>query len=116
MSEQENKTPTAVEIERQLREQRQKELEEHAQGETEAAPGESSTKLGIEKLKKSRKGLIVIIAAFVLLAAGLSVYYVPSVIRSMSSKDEKPASKPVATGAAKRETGLSADTDPFNSE
>jgi len=116
VSEQENKTPTAVEIERQLREQRQKELEEHAQGETEAAPGESSTKLGIEKLKKSRKGLIVIIAAFVLLAAGLSVYYVPSVIRSMSSKDEKPASKPVATGAAKRETGLSDDTDPFNSE
>lgn len=116
MSEQENKTPTAVEIERQLREQRQKELEQAAQDETEPAPGESSTKLGIEKLKKSRKGMIVIIAAFVLLAAGLSVYYIPSIIRSMSSKDEKPASKSVATGTVKRETGLSDDADPFNSE
>ncbi|WP_168402987.1 VirB10/TraB/TrbI family type IV secretion system protein [Erwinia amylovora] len=116
MSEQENKTPTAVEIERQLREQRQKELEQATKDETEAGPGESSTKLGIEKLKKSRKGLIVIIAAFILLAAGLSVYYVPSIIRSMSSKDEKPASKPVATGTVKRETGLSDDIDPFNAE
>ncbi|WLS81225.1 VirB10/TraB/TrbI family type IV secretion system protein (plasmid) [Erwinia pyri] len=116
MSEQENKTPTAVEIERQLREQRQKELEQATQDETEAAPGESTTKLGIEKLKKSRKGLIVIIAAFVLLAAGLSVYYIPSILRSMSSKDEKPVSKPVATGTVKRETGLSDDTNPFNED
>ncbi|CAH0299596.1 Type IV secretion system protein virB10 [Erwinia aphidicola] len=116
MSEQENKIPTAVEIERQLREQRQKELEQATQDETEAAPGESTTKLGIEKLKKSRKGLIVIIAAFILLAAGLSVYYIPSIIRSMSSKDEKPASKPVATGTVKRETGLSDDTNPFNED
>jgi len=116
VSEQENKTPTAVEIERQLREQRQKELEQATQDETEAAPGESTTKLGIEKLKKSRKGLIVIIAAFVLLAAGLSVYYIPSILRSMSSKDEKPVSKPVATGTVKRETGLSDDTNPFNED
>lgn len=116
MSEQENKTPTAVEIERQLREQRQKELEQATQDEAEAAPGESTTKLGIEKLKKSRKGLIVIVAAFVLLAAGLSVYYIPSILRSMSSKDEKPVSKPVATGTVKRETGLSDDTNPFNED
>lgn len=58
--------------------------------------------------------MIIIIAAFVLLAVGLSVYYVPSIIRSMSSADEKPAGDTVATGSVKRQTGLSDDTDPFN--
>ncbi|CNL85233.1 TPA: TrbI/VirB10 family protein [Yersinia enterocolitica] len=114
MSEQENKTPTAVEIERQLRELRQKELEQGDQSDKADNTAEPANKLGIEKLKKSRKGMIIIIAAFVLLAAGLSVYYVPSIIRSMSSTDEKPAGDTVATGSVKRQTGLSDDTDPFN--
>lgn len=114
MSEQENKTPTAVEIERQLRELRQKELEQGDQSDKADNTAEPANKLGIEKLKKSRKGMIIIIAAFVLLAAGLSVYYVPSIIRSMSSADEKPAGDTVATGSVKRQTGLSDDTDPFN--
>lgn len=114
MSEQENKTPTAVEIERQLRELRQKELEQGDQSDKTDNTAEPANKLGIEKLKKSRKGMIIIIAAFVLLAVGLSVYYVPSIIRSMSSADEKPAGDTVATGSVKRQTGLSDDTDPFN--
>ena len=114
MSEQENKTPTAVEIERQLRELRQKELEQGDQSDKTDNTAEPANKLGIEKLKKSRKGMIIIIAAFVLLAVGLSVYYVPSIIRSMSSADEKPAGDSVATGSVKRQTGLSDDTDPFN--
>ncbi|RXA94068.1 VirB10/TraB/TrbI family type IV secretion system protein [Yersinia sp. 2105 StPb PI] len=114
MSEQENKTPTAVEIERQLRELRQKELEQGDQSDKADNTAEPANKLGIEKLKKSRKGMIIIIAAFVLLAVGLSVYYVPSIIRSMSSADEKPAGDSVATGSVKRQTGLSDDTDPFN--
>lgn len=114
MSEQENKTPTAVEIERQLRELRQKELEQGDQSDKADNTAEPANKLGIEKLKKSRKGMIIIIAAFVLLAVGLSVYYVPSIIRSMSSADEKPAGDTVATGSVKRQTGLSDDTDPFN--
>lgn len=114
MSEQENKTPTAVEIERQLRELRQKELEQGDKSDKEHNTAEPANKLGIEKLKKSRKGMIIIIAAFVLLAVGLSVYYVPSIIRSMSSTDEKPAGDTVATGSVKRQTGLSDDTDPFN--
>lgn len=114
MSEQENKTPTAVEIERQLRELRQKKLEQGDQSDKADNTAEPANKLGIEKLKKSRKGMIIIIAAFVLLAVGLSVYYVPSIIRSMSSADEKPAGDSVATGSVKRQTGLSDDTDPFN--
>lgn len=114
MSEQENKAPTAVEIERQLRELRQKELEQGDKSDKEDNTAEPANKLGIEKLKKSRKGMIIIIAAFVLLAVGISVYYVPSVIRSMSSTDEKPAGDTVATGSVKRQTGLSDDTDPFN--
>jgi len=114
VSEQENKTPTAVEIERQLRELRQKELEQGDQSDKADNTAEPANKLGIEKLKKSRKGMIIIIAAFVLLAVGLSVYYVPSIIRSMSSTDEKPAGDTVATGSVKRQTGLSDDTDPFN--
>lgn len=114
MSEQENKIPTAVEIERQLRELRQKELEQGDQSDKADTTAEPANKLGIEKLKKSRKGMIIIIAAFVLLAVGLSVYYVPSIIRSMSSANEKPAGDTVATGAVNRQTGLSDDTDPFN--
>ncbi|EEN6708751.1 TrbI/VirB10 family protein [Salmonella enterica] len=116
MSEQENKTLTAVEIERELRERRQKELEQAEKTDKEEDSGRPANSLGIEKLKKSRKGLIIIVAAFVLLAAGVSVYYVPSIIRSMSSNDEKPASSDVATGSAKRQTGLSDDVDPFNSD
>ncbi|MCK0976600.1 type IV secretion system protein VirB10, partial [Klebsiella pneumoniae] len=116
MSEQENKTLTAVEIERELRERRQKELEQADKTDKEEDSGRPANSLGIEKLKKSRKGLIIIVAAFVLLAAGVSVYYVPSIIRSMSSNDEKPASSDVATGSVKRQTGLSDDVDPFNSD
>ncbi|EQA2033347.1 type IV secretion system protein VirB10, partial [Escherichia coli] len=54
MTEQENKIPTATEIEQQLRERRQKELEQA--GKTpEEEPGKPALQLGIEKLKKSRK-------------------------------------------------------------
>ncbi|WP_343231236.1 hypothetical protein, partial [Xanthomonas citri] len=113
MTEQENKIPTATEIEQQLRERRQKELEQA--GKTpEEEPGKPALQLGIEKLKKSRKGMIILVVGFLLLAAGVSVYYIPSIIRSVSSGDEKPASQPLATGAAKRQTGLSEDIDPFN--
>jgi type IV secretion system protein VirB10 len=45
---------------------------------------------------------VIIVAAFLLLAAGVSVYYIPSIIRSMSSGDEKPASNAVSTGSVKR--------------
>ncbi|MGK9682891.1 type IV secretion system protein VirB10, partial [Salmonella enterica subsp. enterica] len=58
--------------------------------------------------------MIILVVGFLLLAAGVSVYYIPSIIRSVSSGDEKPASQPLATGAAKRQTGLSEDIDPFN--
>jgi type IV secretion system protein VirB10 len=61
VSEQENKVPTAVEIERALRERRQQELEEtNKDGDKEDAT-QPTKRLGIEKLKKSRKGLVVII-------------------------------------------------------
>ncbi|QLO06999.1 type IV secretion system protein VirB10 (plasmid) [Citrobacter freundii] len=114
MSEQENKVPTAVEIERALRERRQQELEEtNKDGDKEDAT-QPTKRLGIEKLKKSRKGLVVIIVAFLLLAVGVCFYYVPSIIRSMSSSEEKPATKTVPTGSVKRQTGLSDDVDPFN--
>lgn len=114
MSEQENKVPTAVEIERALRERRQQELEEtNKDGDKEDAM-QPTKRLGIEKLKKSRKGLVVIIVAFLLLAVGVCFYYVPSIIRSMSSSEEKPATKTVPTGSVKRQTGLSDDVDPFN--
>ncbi|HBW0966185.1 TPA: TrbI/VirB10 family protein [Klebsiella pneumoniae] len=114
MSEQENKIPTAVEIERELRERRQKELEEaNKEGEQEESTG-TAQRLGIEKLKKSRKGMIVLLAAFLLLAVGASFYFVPSIIRSMSSSDDKPANQTVPTGTVKRQTGLSDDVDPFN--
>lgn len=94
-------------------ERRQKELEQA--GKTpEEEPGKPALQLGIEKLKKSRKGMIILVVGFLLLAAGVSVYYIPSIIRSVSSGDEKPASQPLATGAAKRQTGLSEDIDPFN--
>lgn len=87
MSEQENKVPTAVEIERALRERRQQELEEtNKDGDKEDAT-QPTKRLGIEKLKKSRKGLVVIIVAFLLLAVGVCFYYVPSIIRSMSSSE-----------------------------
>jgi type IV secretion system protein VirB10 len=114
VSEQENKVPTAVEIERALRERRQQELEEtNKDGDKEDAT-QPTKRLGIEKLKKSRKGLVVIIVAFLLLAVGVCFYYVPSIIRSMSSSEEKPATKTVPTGSVKRQTGLSDDVDPFN--
>lgn len=114
MSEQENKVPTAVEIERALRERRQQELEEtNKDGDKEDAT-QPTKRLGIEKLKKPRKGLVVIIVAFLLLAVGVCFYYVPSIIRSMSSSEEKPATKTVPTGSVKRQTGLSDDVDPFN--
>lgn len=114
MSEQENKVPTAVEIERALRERRQQELEKtNKDGDKEDAT-QPTKRLGIEKLKKSRKGLVVIIVAFLLLAVGVCFYYVPSIIRSMSSSEEKPATKTVPTGSVKRQTGLSDDVDPFN--
>lgn len=59
MTEQENKIPTATEIEQQLRERRQKELEQA--GKTpEEEPGKPALQLGIEKLKKSRKGMIIL--------------------------------------------------------
>ncbi len=57
---------------------------------------------------------MIIVAAFLLLAAGVSVYYIPSIIRAMSSGDDKPASNAVSTGSVKRATGLSDDVDPFN--
>lgn len=57
---------------------------------------------------------MIIVAAFLLLAVGVSVYYIPSIIRAMSSGDEKPASNTVSTGSVKRATGLSDDVDPFN--
>jgi type IV secretion system protein VirB10 len=105
VSEQENKTLTAVEIERELREGDRKIMSRPTKQIKEEDEGRPANSLGIEKLKKSRKGLIIIVAAFVLLAAGVSVYYVPSIIRSMSSNDEKPASSDVATGSVKRQTG-----------
>ncbi|HCK7284188.1 TPA: TrbI/VirB10 family protein [Enterobacter roggenkampii] len=115
MSEQENKIPTAVEIEQALRERHQKEIEQSDKTDKEdEGDGKSVKRLGIEKLKKSRKGLVIIVAAFLLLAAGVSVYYIPSIIRAMSSGDEKPASNAVSTGSVKRATGLSDDVDPFN--
>ncbi|MBW5840016.1 VirB10/TraB/TrbI family type IV secretion system protein [Yersinia enterocolitica] len=114
MSEQENKIPTATEIERQLREHRQKELKQ-AENTSASKSDKPTLQLGIEKLKKSRKGMIIIVVGFLLLAIGVSVYYIPSIIRSVSSGDDKPtASQPLATGAAKRQTGLSEDIDPFN--
>ncbi|EJY8917677.1 TPA: VirB10/TraB/TrbI family type IV secretion system protein [Escherichia coli] len=114
MSEQENKVPTAVEIERALRERRQQELEENNKDGDKEDATQPTKRLGIEKLKKSRKGLVVIIVAFLLLAVGVCFYYVPSIIRSMSSSEEKPATKTVPTGSVKRQTGLSDDVDPFN--
>lgn len=116
MSENENKMPTATEIERELRERRQKELELDNNADQDKEPGRPANSLGIEKLKKSRKGLIIIVAAFVLLAAGVSVYYVPSIIRAFSGGDDKPVSRTVATGTVKYQKGLSDDTDPFNAE
>ncbi|VCY81187.1 Type IV secretion system protein virB10 [Escherichia coli] len=115
MSEQENKIPTAVEIEQALRERHQKEIEQSDKTDKgDEGDGKSVKRLGIEKLKKSRKGLVIIVAAFLLLAVGVSVYYIPSIIRAMSSGDEKPASNAVSTGSVKRATGLSDDVDPFN--
>lgn len=114
MSEQENKIPTAVEIERELRERHQKDMEQADKTDKGEDEGQPAKRLGIEKLKKSRKGLVIIIAAFLLLAVGVSVYYIPSIIRAMSSGDEKPVSNAVATGSVKRATGLSNDIDPFN--
>lgn len=114
MSEQENKIPTATEIERQLREHRQKELKQ-AEKTSDSESDKPALRLGIEKLKKSRKGAIIIAVGFLLLTIGVSVYYIPSIIRSVSSGDDKPAaSQPLTTGAAKRQTGLSEDIDPFN--
>lgn len=113
MSDQENKIPTATEIERQLRELRQKELKQPEEKTAEAATPEKQ-QLGIQKLKKSRKGLIVIVAAAVLLALGISAYYVPSIIRAISGGDDKPVSNTVSTGSVKRQQGLSDDIDPFN--
>ncbi|EIZ4557776.1 TrbI/VirB10 family protein [Escherichia coli] len=114
MSEQENKVPTAVEIERALRERRQQELEQASTDSDKGDAAEPDKRLGIDKLKKSRKGLVVIIVAFLLLAIGVCFYYVPSIIRAMSSSEEKPATKTVPTGTVKRQTGLSDDIDPFN--
>lgn len=55
MSEQENKVPTAVEIERALRERRQQELEEtNKDGDKEDAT-QPTKRLGIEKLKNQGK-------------------------------------------------------------
>ncbi len=84
VTEQENKIPTATEIEQQLRKRtEQKELEQA--GKTpEEEPGKPALQLGIEKLKKSRKGMIILVVGFLLLAAGVSVYYIPSIIRSVS--------------------------------
>ncbi|EEN9848742.1 TrbI/VirB10 family protein [Salmonella enterica] len=114
MSEQENKIPTAVEIEQALRERLQKDNEQNDKTDNGESEGQPVKRLGIEKLKKSRKGLVIIIAAFLLLAVGVSVYYIPSIIRAMSSGDEKPVSNAVSTGSVKRATGLSDDVDPFN--
>jgi type IV secretion system protein VirB10 len=114
VSEQENKIPTAVEIERELRERRQKELEEANKEVEQQDTSQPAKTLGIEKLKKSRKGMIIVIVAFLLLAVGMCFYYVPSIIRSFSSSDEKQPSQTVATGSVKRQTGLSDDVDPFN--
>lgn len=114
MSEQENKIPTAVEIEKALRERHQKDIEQSDKTDKDEEEGKPVKRLGIDKLKKSRKGLVIIVAAFLLLAVGVSVYYVPSIIRAMSSGDEKPASNAVSTGSVKRAKGLSDDVDPFN--
>lgn len=114
MSEQENKIPTAVEIEQALRERHQKDIEQSDKTDKDEEEGKPVKRLGIDKLKKSRKGLVIIVAAFLLLAVGVSVYYVPSIIRAMSSGDEKPVSNSVSTGSVKRATGLSDDVDPFN--
>ena len=75
MSEQENKVPTAVEIERALRERRQQELEQASTDSDKGDAAEPDKRLGIDKLKKSRKGLVVIIVAFLLLAIGVCFYY-----------------------------------------
>ncbi|MCV5989449.1 type IV secretion system protein VirB10, partial [Escherichia coli] len=69
MSEQENKIPTAVEIEQALRERQQKEIEQNDKTDKgDEDDGKSVKRLGIEKLKNSRKGLVIIVAAFLLLA------------------------------------------------
>ncbi|EKD5639839.1 type IV secretion system protein VirB10, partial [Escherichia coli] len=60
MTEQENKIPTATEIEQQLRERRQKELEQAGKTPEEES-GKPALQLGIEKLKKSRKGMIILV-------------------------------------------------------
>lgn len=56
--------------------------------------------------------MIIVVLSFC--CAGVSVYYIPSIIRAMSSGDDKPASNAVSTGSVKRATGLSDDVDPFN--
>ncbi len=72
MTEQENKIPTATEIEQQLRERRQKELEQA--GKTpEEEPGKPALQLGIENLKKSRKGMIILVGFLCLLPVFLFI-------------------------------------------
>lgn len=118
MSEQEKqKAPTAVEIERLLREKREKELEQAVSDEADSnEAGKGKNRLGIEKLKKSRKGLVIIIAAFVLLALGATLYSFPSILRSMfSSEDKGQKQEEVSKSSVNRLTNLSNDVDPFDS-
>ncbi len=96
MQESENKNQTATEKAMKLRERRRKGVEQAGKN-TEEEPGKPALQLGIDKLKKSRNGMIILVVGFLLLAVGFSVYYIPSIIRSGSSGAGNPPRRPPST-------------------
>ncbi|MEY0079143.1 VirB10/TraB/TrbI family type IV secretion system protein [Providencia rettgeri] len=113
MSDETEKPLTAVEIEQQLKLARQQQ-ESTATDEAVVTSEPKKVSLGIDKLRKSKKGTFLLILCLMLSVGALSLYYFPSLLRAfMSSDTEETPQETVPTGGNNKLTGLNNDIDPF---
>lgn len=114
MSEDTEKPLTAVEIEQKLKQERQLQIDQSSENK-ESTPEPKKVSLGIDKLKKSKKGTVLLILFFVLSIGALSLYYFPSLLRAFISSDEaeEVPQETISTGGRDKLTGLNNDVDPF---
>ncbi|SUD70751.1 Uncharacterised protein [Providencia rustigianii] len=113
MSDETKKPLTAVEIEQQLKQARQQQ-DATVTDDAVVTSEPKKVSLGIEKLRKSKKGTLLLILCLVLSVGALSLYYFPSLLRAFISSDtEEVPQETVSTGGNNKLTGLNNDVDPF---
>ncbi|EOI3591741.1 VirB10/TraB/TrbI family type IV secretion system protein [Proteus mirabilis] len=110
----EEKPLTAIEIERQMKQQREQQQNDNDDVLLEETKEPKKISLGIEQLRKSKKGRFLLIFIFVLAIIAMSLYYFPSLLRIVFSNDEKEVPQEiVTTGGNQKLTDLGGEIDPF---